>query len=96
MTSRVDEEKAAMDTRILDVTIANRGKLFPEIRAVLVLDVLDDRVPAKWRYEKAIIQSLEMWRKYTYQFSLLTMSPYPGVSTMFNRRRTPFSVITIE
>lgn len=38
----------------------------------------------------------ERWRKYTYQFSLLTMSPYPGVSTMFNRRRTPFSVITSE
>lgn len=58
MTSWVDEKKAAMDTRILDVTIANRGKLFPEIRAVLVLDVLDDRVPAKWMYEKAIIQRI--------------------------------------
>lgn len=54
MTSRVDEEEAAMDTCILDVPIANRGKLFPEIRAVLVLDVLDNRVPAMLRYQRVV------------------------------------------
>lgn len=30
----------------------------------------------------------------THQFSLLIWSPYPGVSTMFKRSLTPFSVIT--
>lgn len=46
MTSGVDEEEAAVDTCILDVPVANRGKLFTEIRAVLVLDIFDNRVPA--------------------------------------------------
>ena len=35
-----------MDTRVLDVAVANRGKFLTEIRAVLVLDVFDNRIPA--------------------------------------------------
>jgi hypothetical protein len=34
--------------------------------------------------------------KQTHQFSLLIWSPYPGVSTMLRRRRTPFSEMTRE
>lgn len=32
----------------------------------------------------------------SHQFSLFTWSPYPGVSTMFNRNFTPFSTMTIK
>jgi hypothetical protein len=42
----VDEEQAAVDARVLDVTVAHGGELFAEVRAVLVLDVLDNGVPA--------------------------------------------------
>ena len=44
---RVDEEQAAVDARVLDVTVALRSELLAEVRAVLVLDVLHDRVPAR-------------------------------------------------
>ena len=43
---RVNEEEGAVDTGVLDVTVALRGELLAEVRAVLVLDVLDNRVPA--------------------------------------------------
>ena len=44
---RVDEEEGAVDARVLDVAVALRGELLAEVRAVLVLDVLDNRVPTE-------------------------------------------------
>ena len=44
---RVDEEQGAVDARVLDMAVALRGELLAEVRAVLVLDVLHDRVPAR-------------------------------------------------
>lgn len=46
MARGVDKEQAAVNARVLNVSIAHGGKLFAEVRAVLVLDVLDNRVPA--------------------------------------------------
>ena len=46
MPSGVDEEQTTVDARILNVTVANSGKFFAEIRAVLILYVFDDRIPA--------------------------------------------------
>ena len=44
---RVDEEETAVDARVLDVAIAHGRQLLAQVCAVLVLDVLDDRVPAE-------------------------------------------------
>ena len=46
MARRLDEEQAAMDAGILNITVTLSGKLLPEVCRVLVLDVLDDGVPA--------------------------------------------------
>lgn len=46
MSRRVDEEQRAVNPRILDVAISHRRQLLSEVRAVLVLDIFDDRVPA--------------------------------------------------
>lgn len=46
MNSRVDEEKAAVNPSVGDVAVAHSGKLLPQVSAVLILYVLDDRVPA--------------------------------------------------
>ena len=43
---RVDEEGCAVDTRVLDMAVALRSELLAQVRAVLVLNVLDDGVPA--------------------------------------------------
>lgn len=37
VTGRVDEEQAAMNTRVLDVSVTLSGQLFSEVRWVLVL-----------------------------------------------------------
>ena len=50
---RVNEEKGAVDTRVLDVTVALRSELLAKVGAVLVLDVLDNRVPATRHMEDA-------------------------------------------
>jgi hypothetical protein len=42
----VEEVQAAVDAGVLDVAVPHGGKLLAEVRAVLVLDVLDDGVPA--------------------------------------------------
>ena len=52
VAGRVDEEQAAVDTRVLDMAVTLRGELLAEVRAVLVLDVLDNRVPAERYTEK--------------------------------------------
>jgi len=46
VTSRLDEVQAAVDASILDVAVALGGELLAQVGRVLVLDVLDDRVPA--------------------------------------------------
>lgn len=46
VAARLDEEQAAVDARVLEVPLALRRQLLAQVRAVLVLDVLDDRVPA--------------------------------------------------
>ena len=46
VTSWVDEEKTAVDTSILDVTVTDSSKFLTKVRAVLILDVFNNRVPA--------------------------------------------------
>jgi hypothetical protein len=43
---RLNEEQAAVDTGILEVTLTLSSKLLAKVGTVLVLDVLDNRVPA--------------------------------------------------
>lgn len=45
MTRRLDEEEAAVNTGILDITVTLGSKFLSEVCRVLVLDVLHDRVP---------------------------------------------------
>lgn len=42
---RLDEEQAAVNARVGDVTLSLSGKLLSQVRGVLVLDVLDDGIP---------------------------------------------------
>lgn len=46
VTGGVEEVQAAVDTGVLDVAVTHGGELLAEVRAVLVLDVLDNGVPA--------------------------------------------------
>ena len=46
VTGGVDEEQAAVDARVLEVALALGGELLAQVGAVLVLDVLDNGVPA--------------------------------------------------
>ena len=46
MPSRVDKVQTAVNTGVLDVSVTLCGKLLAKVGAVLVFDVLDDRVPA--------------------------------------------------
>lgn len=48
VASRIDEKQATVDTRVLDVAVANGCELLAKVCAVLVLDVLDDWVPARF------------------------------------------------
>jgi len=43
---RLDEEQAAVDTSVLNITFSLGGEFFAEIRRVLIFDVLHDRIPA--------------------------------------------------
>ena len=63
MPGRVDEEQGAVDARVLDVAVALRGELLAEVRAVLVLDVLHDRVPAAQRTRDASESGLVRGRR---------------------------------
>lgn len=47
MTGGLDEEETAVDTGVLDVSLALGGKFFAQVCRVLILDILDDRVPAE-------------------------------------------------
>ena len=46
VTRRLDKEEAAVDTGILDISLSLGSKFLSEVCGVLVLDVLDDWVPA--------------------------------------------------
>ena len=46
MTRGLDEEQAAVDARVLEVSLALGSELLAQVGAVLVLDVLDNGVPA--------------------------------------------------
>ena len=45
MSRGLDEEQTAVDTGILDVAVTLGCELLSQVCGVLVLDVLDDRVP---------------------------------------------------
>jgi len=46
VTSRVDKIQAAMDTRILDVSVTHGRKFFAQICAVLVFNIFNNGIPA--------------------------------------------------
>jgi hypothetical protein len=46
VAGRLDEEEAAVDASVLNVSLSLGGEFFAEVGRVLVLDVLDNRVPA--------------------------------------------------
>jgi hypothetical protein len=46
MAGWLDEEETAVDARILDVAFSVRRELLAQISRVLILDVLDNGVPA--------------------------------------------------
>lgn len=55
VTSRANEVQAAVDAGILDVSLTLSRQLFPQVCAVLVLDVLDNGVPAAVVVDKVAI-----------------------------------------
>lgn len=70
MSRRLDEEKTAMDACVLDVALPLRSKLLAKVGRVLVLDILDDRVPAKHHVSLPSPSAIAYNR--TYHLSLLT------------------------
>lgn len=46
MTGGLDEEQTAVDTGILDISLTLSCELLSEVCGVLVLDILDDWIPA--------------------------------------------------
>jgi hypothetical protein len=46
MARWLDEEQATMDTSILDVTLTLSSEFLAKVGGVLILDILDNRVPA--------------------------------------------------
>lgn len=47
MARGLDEEQAAVDTGVLDVSLTLRSELLAEVCRVLILDILDNGVPAE-------------------------------------------------
>ena len=101
-----DKVQAAVNARVDNVPVAHRSELLAEVGRVLVLDVLDDGVPAGMASQESAgasafdSGSLEKPEQLlgdpggTHHPSLLIMSPKPGVSTMFRRSFTLFSWMT--
>lgn len=46
VAGRLDEEQTAVDAGVLNITLTLSGKLLSQVSRVLVLDVLDDGIPA--------------------------------------------------
>lgn len=93
MTRWLDEEETAVDASILHVAFSVRREFFAQIGRVLILDVLDNGIPTV-AVSQPFPPAAGARPCGTYHRSLLTRSPYPGVSTMLRRRRTPFSSMT--
>lgn len=82
MTGGLDEEQAAVDTGILDVALTLSSKLLAKVCGVLILDILDNRVPAgatsvpiyRIQSERGK-QRKSIFGVCSYQRSLLTWSP---------------------
>lgn len=55
VTGGLDEEQAAVDAGVLDVTLSLGRELLSQVRGVLILDVLDDWVPATVVVDKVTI-----------------------------------------
>lgn len=51
----LDEEQAAVDTRVLEVPLTLSGELLAEVGTVLVLDVLDNGVPAAFVVDQVAV-----------------------------------------
>lgn len=60
MPRGIDEEQRAVNPSVLDMTVSHRRQLFSEVRAVLILDVFDDRVPAIQRRVPNTKQKIEI------------------------------------
>lgn len=83
MAGGLNEEQAAVDTGILNVALTLSSELLAKVCGVLILDILDNRVPANATsvpvYNNAYrIQNNDSRRisgVYSYQRSLLTWSP---------------------
>jgi hypothetical protein len=54
VTSRVDEVYAAVNARVLNVSVTHGSQLFAKVSRVLVFDVFDDRIPAA--FEQKIVR----------------------------------------
>lgn len=55
VTRGLDEEEAAVNAGVLDVTLSLCCELLAQVRGVLILDILDDRVPAAIVVDKVAI-----------------------------------------
>ena len=47
MTTRGEEEQAAMDSGVLNVLFTSSSQFLSQVGRVLILDILDDGFPAK-------------------------------------------------
>ncbi len=56
VTRGLDEEKTTVYSSVLDVSLALRGKFLSKVGGMLILDILDDRIPAVTRSESSCWQ----------------------------------------
>ena len=47
MTRGLNKEEAAVNARVCDIAVALRRQFLAKVRRVLILDILDDGIPAK-------------------------------------------------
>jgi hypothetical protein len=73
VSGRGDKVEGGVDAGVGNVLVAHGGELLAEVGGVLVLDVLDDRLPAARRNGERRLHSGE--REDTHHPSLLTRSP---------------------
>lgn len=73
MAGGLDEEQAAVDTGILDVALTLSSEFLAQVGGVLILDILDNGVPAGFRISFSILSAHK--RAKAYHRSLLTWSP---------------------
>ena len=88
------KEQTTMNPCVLNVFLTRRCQFFAQIGRMLVLDIFDNRLPTNGGPIEKSKKKKKFKGQDSYQLSLLTLSPYPGVSTMLRLRRTPFSLMT--